>query len=58
MPPIVRVLAVALGLLPGLALIHLGPDTASAVAGIVLCGIGAFVVHRMRILPRRRNSWP
>ena len=58
MPPIVRVLAVALGLLPGLALVYLGPDTASTVVGIVLCGIGAFVLDRMRILPRRRNSWP
>jgi hypothetical protein len=58
MPPILRVLAVVLGLLPGVLLVYVGPGTASTVVGIALCLIGAFVLDRMRIVPRRRSSWP
>jgi hypothetical protein len=58
MPPILRVLAVVLGLLPGVLLLYVGLGTASTVVGIALCLIVAFVLDRMRIVPRRRSSWP
>jgi hypothetical protein len=58
MPPALRVLAVVLGMAPGVLLVYAGPGTSSTVAGIALCGIGAFVLDRMRIIPRRRPDWP